>query len=149
MADQQAHQQHRGDGQAAADHSDGLDRFPDFGRLVVGARRNDEIAEVLAVDSDGDLHAGRWLGEIAQPFGRVTFGWGLDVTLGFPVAGPIDANVAQILETIEEHCEAGARIRCPLQALDGGFDELPGQPHDAVILRMDAGPRTDDHHEHE
>ena len=116
---------------------------------MVGARRNDKIAEILTIDADGDLHTGRRLGEIAQPFGRVTFGRGLDKAFRFPVAGPIDANVAQILETIEQHRKTRAGVRRPLQALDGGFYELPGEPHDALVLRVDAGAGADDHHQHE
>ena len=32
--------------------------IPRFRRLVVGARTNDEIAEILTIDADGDLHTG-------------------------------------------------------------------------------------------
>ncbi|WP_291005184.1 hypothetical protein [Hyphomicrobium sp.] len=57
--------------------------------------------------------------------------------------------MAEILEAIEQHLEALARVGGALQALNRRFDELRGEPHDAVVFRMDARPGADEHHQHE
>ena len=61
------------------------------------------------------------------------------------IVDTVDMDVPKLLQAVEEHLQSRARIARPLQASDGRLHEFLGQPHDAVVLGMDARTSADDH----
>ncbi len=140
-----AHQDHCRNRQRGPAEGEADDRAPHLAGLVAEARRDDQRAEILPVDDDRHLVAPRRGAHPHEPLGRPAVGGHLRRHARERVVDAIDVNVAELLEAVEEHLEAVARLGRALQALDGGLHELLGKPHRAVVLGLDARTGAHNH----